>query len=137
MVKQNADRIAAEEAARAAEAARQAQLAADEAERVRQSQIVYNAPQAVSGELTGSIGYAIAGGNCVNQVPAYLRGQGNPINWTVLTLQPYIGGAALWYFNHTARVVGLWSNGDIEVAQENFSGGNIHRYPRSAFRGFR
>lgn len=88
-----------------------------------------------SGTLTGSYGYAIPG-NCVDQIPMNLRGSGNPINWPS-TSGPYIGGAALWYSNHVGQIVGFWSNGDIEIAHQGWSGAPITRFPRSTFRGFR
>lgn len=92
---------------------------------------------APSGTLTGSAGYALPWGNCVNQIPYGLRGFGNPSSWLATTQTPYIGGAALWYFNHTGRIVGIWSNGDLEIAHENAGGWGQTRFPRSAFRGFR
>lgn len=94
-------------------------------------------PIARSGGLNGSYGYAFAGGNCVNQVPMGLRAQGNPISWPALTQTPYIGAAVLFYYNHTGRVTGIWSNGDIEIAHENWSGTPVTRFPASTFRGFR
>jgi hypothetical protein len=95
------------------------------------------AAQPVAGEfLTGAYGYALAGGNCVNTAKAWGKNQpGNPISWVPTTSTPFIGAAALFPYNHVAVVVGLWSNGDIEVAQENCPA-CPHRYPRGAFRGF-
>lgn len=94
----------------------------------------YVAPVEVKdGELTGDHGYAI-GGNCVNEITN--RPMGNPITWVATTQTPYIGAAALFYYNHVARIVGFWSNGDIEVAQQGWSGTPITRFPRSTFRGF-
>lgn len=84
--------------------------------------------------LTGSIGYATPGGNCVNE-PGIKKQGGNPITWTARTQTPYIGATALWTYNHAGVVVGIWSNGDIEVRHQNFWGGQ-HRFPRSTFRGF-
>ena len=86
--------------------------------------------------LTGSIGYARAGGNCVDEPGVNNPRNGNPINWPVTSSSPSIGATALWTTNHTGVVTGIWSNGDIEVRHRNWSGGQ-HRFPRGAFRGFR
>jgi len=86
-----------------------------------------------AGGLVGSIGYAKAGGNCVNQINP--RPNGNPITWPARSQTPTIGSAALFSYNHTGRVVGIWSNGDVEVAHENYKGSQT-RFPRSALRGF-
>lgn len=87
--------------------------------------------------LTGSIGYARAGGNCVNEPGVNNPHFGNPIDWPVTSSAPSIGATALWTFNHTGVVTGIWANGDIEVRHQNWWGGNQHRFPRGAFRGFR
>lgn len=90
-----------------------------------------------SGKLTGSIGYAVCGGNCVNEPGVNNPFDGtNPISWAVLTQTPTIGATALWTYNHTGVVTGIWSNGDIEVRHQNFCGGQ-HRFPASSFRGYR
>lgn len=136
------------ERVRADEAAKAAAIAAQQAQAYRVQRVV--APQYyasnvtlvarqgdTSGSLFGSIGYAFAGGNCVNQIGPSVRPDGNPITWAVTTQTPYIGAAGLFPYNHVVRVVGLWSNGDIEVANENWSGVPQTRFPRSAFRGFR
>lgn len=86
------------------------------------------------GGLTGTVGYARAGGNCVNE-PGVKRQNGNPIQWQAGTSQPYLGATVLFGFNHTGVISGIWSNGDIEVRHQNYAGGQ-HRFPRSAFRGF-
>lgn len=86
--------------------------------------------------LLGSIGYARPGGNCVNEPGVNNPHSGNPISWPVLSSVPTLGATALFTFNHTGVVTGIWSNGDIEVRHQNYSGGQ-HRFPRSAFRGFR
>lgn len=104
---------------------------------------IYTAPipntprQAVngSGGLVGSIGYARPSGNCVREPGVKNPGWGNPIDWPVATREPYIGATALWTYNHTGVVVGIWSNGDIEVRHQNYSGGQT-RFKRSDFRGF-
>lgn len=102
--------------------------------------VIYEAPKATytpSGGLTGSYGYSLAGGNCVNQVPSGLRGPGNPISWSVTSRAPYIGAAALFYYNHVVRVTGIWSNGDIEVANENWNGPSQTRFSQAEIRGYR
>lgn len=86
-----------------------------------------------AGGLLGSIGYALPYGNCVNQINP--RPNGNPSSWPVRSQTPSIGRAALFHYNHVGRVVGIWSNGDLEIAHENYQGGQ-HRFPRSTFRGF-
>lgn len=88
------------------------------------------------GGLIGSIGRVRAGGNCVNEPGVNNPGRGNPITWAVLTQTPTIGATALWTYNHTGVVTGIWDNGDIEVRHQNFSGGRT-RFARSEFRGFR
>lgn len=93
------------------------------------------APPAVPG-LVGSIGYALSWGNCVNEPGVNNPGYGNPIGWPVLSSEPTIGATALFTWNHTGVVTGLWSNGDVEVRHQNYWGGQ-HRFPRSMFRGFR
>lgn len=125
----------AEEARAVQEAAEQARIAAEEAERVRQAAMSYQLTQN-GGSLVGSLGYSLPYGNCVNESGVNNPGWGNPISWPVLTQVPTIGASALFYFNHVAVVTGTWSNGDIEVRQQN-SPGAPHRYPRSEFRGFR
>lgn len=87
------------------------------------------------GGLVGSIGYARSFGNCVSE-PGVNRASGNPISWPVLSSVPTIGATALWNYNHTGVVTGIWSNGDVEVRHQNYSGSQ-HRFPPSAFRGFR
>lgn len=90
-----------------------------------------------SGKLKGSIGYATCGGNCVNEPGVNNPFDGtNPISWTVLSQTPTIGATALWTYNHTGVVTGIWSNGDLEIRHQNFCGGQ-HRFSRSEFRGFR
>lgn len=88
------------------------------------------------GELSGSIGYAIPGGNCILEPGVNNPGYGNPISWPILSGTPSIGATALFTFNHTGVVTGIWSNGDIEIRHQNYSGSQ-HRFPVSAFRGFR
>ncbi len=86
--------------------------------------------------LNGCIGYAKPGGNCVNEPGVNNPRNGNPINWPVTSSTPWVGATALWTYNHTGVVTGIWSNGDIEVRHQNYWGGQ-HRFPRSMFRGFR
>jgi LysM repeat protein len=92
-------------------------------------------PQA-TGDLTGSYGYALPYGNCVNEPGVNNPGYGNPISWPITSTNPWIGATFLFYSNHTGVVTGIWSNGDIEVRHQNYYGGT-HRFPRSMFRGFR
>lgn len=128
-----AARVAAEQAAiQAAETAR-IQAQSYRVQRFYVSQVTYGFGQLI----VGTFGYAIAGGNCVNQIAPGVRPGGNPSTWAVTTQTPYIGSAALFYYNHVARVVGIWSNGDVEVANENWGGVPVTRFPRSTFRGFR
>jgi hypothetical protein len=87
-------------------------------------------------ELVGSIGYALAYGNCVNEPGVNNPGYGNPIDWPVTSSQPTVGATALFSWNHTGVVTGIWANGDVEVRHQNYYGGQ-HRFPRSMFRGFR
>lgn len=88
------------------------------------------------GVLRGSVGYARAGGNCVDEPGVNNPHFGNPINWPVLSGSPSIGATALWTYNHTGVVTGIWSDGWIEVRHQNFWGGQ-HTFPPGAFRGFR
>jgi hypothetical protein len=132
---------------RATQKAEADKLAAEEAERVRQAEEarqaaytntapVYTPTYSYGGSLFGSRGYAIPGGNCVNEPGVNNPRTGNPISWAVTSQTPRIGATVLFYFNHVAVVTGVWSNGDIEVRHQNVTGG-ITRYPRSQIRGFR
>lgn len=135
------------EAARVAEVARVAAVA--EAARLEAVQAASNraasayiryAPSVVqtgAGTLQGAIGYVIAGGNCVNQISPSVRPNGNPETWAATTMTPYIGAAALFPYNHVGRVVGIWSNGDVELANENWNGVAVTRFPQSELRGYR
>jgi hypothetical protein len=90
----------------------------------------------VGADLTGSLGYSLPYGNCVDVAKAWGKNQpGNPISWEPTSSKPWIGAAALFGYNHVAVVVGIWSNGDVEVAQANCPG-CVHRYAMSVFRGF-
>jgi hypothetical protein len=144
------ERLAAEEKARqeaeAAEAARlealrleqEAQLAASTpapagstfAAPVQATVVVYG------NYLSGSYGYALAGGNCVVEPGVNNPGWGNPIDWPITNTEPWIGASALFWYNHVAVVTGLWGNGDIEVRHQNCPGCPT-RYSRASFRGFR
>lgn len=86
--------------------------------------------------LVGSLGYSDPDGNCVDEPGVNNPGYGNPISWAVLYYTPHIGSTVLFTFNHTAVVVGIWSNGDVEVDQEN-APGMTHRIPPSMVRGYR
>ena len=131
---QEAARVA-EEAKRLAEQQAAAQAITDEPPQPIVTAREVQQPQYADG-LTGSFGYARAGGNCVREAGINNPGWGNPINWPVTSYQPWIGATALFGFNHTAVVTGIWSNGDIEVRHQNYWGGQ-HRFPRGSFRGFR
>lgn len=106
---------------------------------VAQTAAVYKVPvhyEPSTPELIGSYGWVAAGGNCVNTAKNYGKNQpGNPINWVPTTQTPFIGAAALFYFNHVAIVTGIHSDGSIEVTHENCPGCPT-RYPRSQIRGF-
>lgn len=91
-------------------------------------------PKSSAGGLTGSIGFALSGGNCVNQ--AKNPAPGNPISWPVLFSEPKIGATVLFVWNHTGHVTGIWSNGDIEVGHENCPGCPT-RYGPGLIRGYR
>lgn len=86
--------------------------------------------------FVGTKGYAIWGGNCVNEPGVNNPRNGNPINWPATSQTPWIGATALFHYNHVGVVTGIYSNGDLEIRHQNFKG-NITRFPRSAFRGFR
>ena len=134
---------------RATQAAEQAELdklAAEEAERARQaqiaSQVVYTPATYVqsygSGTLiAGTLGYARSGGNCVAEPGINNPGWGNPSSWPILYAEPAIGRTAIFTYNHVSYIVGLWSNGDIEVRHQNWQGAPQTRFPRSSFRGYR
>lgn len=86
--------------------------------------------------LIGSIGYARAGGNCVNEPGINNPRNGNPSSWPVTSRTPWIGATAVFTWNHAGVVTGIWSNGDIEVRHQNYWGGQ-HRFPQSMIRGYR
>lgn len=87
------------------------------------------------GGLVGSLGYAQSFGNCVNQAGVN-RASGNPISWPVLSSVPRVGGTALFTYNHVGYISGIWDNGDLEIQHQNYAG-RQHRFPPSAFRGYR
>jgi hypothetical protein len=138
VAKQNADRLAAEEATRQAEADRLAELAARPAPTVYYAPVVAITPVVATGDylISGSYGYAIPYGNCVNEPGVNNPGNGNPSGWPATSSSPWVGATFLFWGNHTGIVTGLWSNGDVEVRHQNFQGG-MHRFPRNMFRGFR
>lgn len=102
---------------------------------------VYYAPQIASpapswGGLVGRIGWAKPYGNCVNTVKAFGKNQpGNPSSWYTTTRTPFIGAAAVFYYNHAGIVVGIWGNGDVEIAHENYRGGQT-RFSPGQIRGY-
>ncbi|MEX1112897.1 MAG: CHAP domain-containing protein [Patescibacteria group bacterium] len=87
-------------------------------------------------ELIGTTGYAVAGGNCVNEPGVNNPGYGNPAGWPVTSQEPWIGATAVFTWNHVGVVTGIWRNGDIEVRHQNYYGGQT-RFPRGMIRGFR
>jgi len=134
-VKAEKDRLAAIEAARQAEIARQAALKHAAMMKLAISPRV--ASFSYGGTLiAGTMGYSLPWGNCVNVAKAFGKNQpGNPISWRPTTHQPFIGAAALFYFNHVAVVTGILSDGSVEVAQQN-SPGAPHRYSQNQIRGY-
>lgn len=133
-----AEAKAAQEAAEAAESARLAEEAQRQAEAAA---IVPAAPvqptQAYYGDsLSGSYGYSIAWGNCVDEPGVNNPGWGNPSDWGITSTEPWIGASALFWYNHVAVVTGLWSNGDVEVRQQNCPA-CATRYSRLMLRGYR
>jgi hypothetical protein len=98
--------------------------------------VTVNSFSSGSGDLAGSAGYSSPWGNCVNEPGVNNPGWGNPIDWPTSSGTPWVGASALFYFNHVAVVTGIWSNGDIEVRQQN-SPGMPHRIPRGMIRGYR
>lgn len=87
-------------------------------------------------ELVGTVGYAIAGGNCVAEPGVNNPGYGNPSDWPVTSQEPTIGATAVFTWNHVGVVTGIWANGDVEVRHQNYYGGQT-RFPRSMIRGYR
>lgn len=126
------------EAARLAEEARLAQEAAEVARAAAQRATWSQPARAVtfSGQLLGSYGYVSPWGNCVLEPGVNNPGWGNPIAWPIASQTPWIGATALWTYNHTGVVVGIWSNGDLEIRHQNFQGGQT-RFSIWSFRGFR
>lgn len=126
------------EAADAAEAARQAEEASQRATIVKSvtgdNQVVSSAP--APNLVAGVLGYSLPYGNCVDEPGVNNPGWGNPIQWTILSYDPWPGASALFYYNHVAIVSGIYSDGSLEVRQQN-SPGAPHHVPRSQIRGFR
>lgn len=92
---------------------------------------------AVSGGLTGREGWVSSQyGNCVNEPGVNNPGYGNPSSWPATGYSPWIGATALFHYDHVGVVVGIWSNGDVEVRHQNWKG-TQHRFPASTFRGYR
>ena len=90
-----------------------------------------------SGNLIGSYGSVRSTGNCVNEPGVNNPGRGNPITWAVTSSTPTIGATALWTYNHTGYVVGIYEGGQyIEVNHQNYDGGRT-KFHVSEFRGFR
>lgn len=99
-------------------------------------QPVHNPGNVDTATLLGSLGYTSPFGNCVLEPGVNNPGYGNPIDWPVLYSVPRIGSTVLFFFNHTAVVTGIWSNGDLEVRHQNAPGAPT-RYPASLIRGYR
>jgi hypothetical protein len=76
--------------------------------------------------FTGSVGYSLAGGNCVDEPGVNNPGWGNPIDWPITSHLPWLGASALFYFNHVAVVTGIYPDGSIEVRQQNSPGAPTH-----------
>ncbi|MDP4000161.1 MAG: hypothetical protein Q8Q11_01885, partial [bacterium] len=76
------------------------------------------------------------GGNCVNEPGVNNPGYGNPSDWPVTSSEPTIGATAVFTWNHTGVVTGIWANGDVEVRHQNYWGGQS-RFPRGMIRGYR
>lgn len=136
---------------RAAQAAKQAELdklAAEEQERLRQAEVarqtVYTpqqstwvTPSVYTGDLiAGRAGFIAPGNNCVDWVKQFRSvPMGNPIGWQPTTMKPFIGAIAVFYFNHTARVEGIYSDGSVAVSHANAPGAPV-RYTMRQIRGF-
>lgn len=100
---------------------------------------VRSSPVAVSSGtgLIGSYGSVKHYGNCVNEEGVNNPGRGNPITWQVTSSTPTIGATALWNYNHTGVVTGIYEGGEyIEVRHQNFSGTRT-KFHISEFRGYR
>ena len=98
---------------------------------VNQSERVY------TGGLIGSYGSVRHYGNCVNEPGVNNPGQGNPITWAVTSRTPTVGATALWTYNHTGVVTGIYEGGEyVEVRHQNYSGSRT-KFHISEFRGFR
>ena len=91
----------------------------------------------VSGNLIGSYGTVRSTGNCVNEPGVNGPGRGNPITWAATSNTPTIGATALWTYNHTGVVTGIYEGGQyIEVRHQNYRGMTT-KFHISEFRGFR
>lgn len=96
-----------------------------------------SAVNASSGLLVGTYGSVRAYGNCVNEPGVNNPGRGNPITWSVLSGVPTVGATALWTYNHTGVVTGIYEGGEyIEVRHQNYRGMRT-KFHISEFRGYR
>lgn len=78
-----------------------------------------SAPQGVTSD-SGTGGFSLAGGNCVDLAKQYGKNQpGNPISWSVATMTPAIGEAVLFNWNHVGVVMGVNADGSFNVGQYN------------------
>jgi len=85
----------------------------------------------------GSYGSVRSTGNCVNEPGVNNPGRGNPITWAVTSSTPTIGATALWTYNHTGVVTGIYEGGQyVEVRHQNYDGSRT-KFHVSEFRGFR
>ena len=85
----------------------------------------------------GSYGSVSPYGNCVNEPGVNNPGRGNPITWAATSSTPTVGATALWTYNHTGVVTGIYEGGEyIEVRHQNYSGGRT-KFHISEFRGYR
>ena len=98
---------------------------------------VKQAVRSSNGLIAGTYGSVRSGGNCVNEPGVNNPGSGNPITWAVTSNTPTIGATALWTYNHTGVVSGIYEGGQyVEVRHQNFSGSRT-KFHISEFRGFR
>lgn len=89
------------------------------------------------GKLHGSLGSVSPFGNCVDEPGVNNPGWGNPIDWPVLSQTPTIGATALWTYNHTGVVTGIYEGDQwVEVRHQNYRGGQT-KFHISELRGFR
>lgn len=115
----------------------QAQTAVRQAQNGPGLKPAITAPASIGG-LSGSVGSVSPYGNCVNEPGVNSPNNGtNPIAWPITSTTPSIGATALWTYNHTGVVTGIYDGGQyIEVRHQNYRGGQT-KFHISEFRGFR